>query len=83
MEYPDIVNKLVGPIKPRGESNYDQKAYDNLQEMCMLVAELLDQIHDVAKLKDWHEYSIKHCGQFAFDFIKNQTKYYQETIINA
>jgi len=70
MTHEQIVNKLIGPINPVGESNEDEKRYRNLEVMCTLVDKLLFQIHQVSMEKDRCESSIKKAGQYAYSFLK-------------
>lgn len=40
----DIVKKLIGNIRPSGESGVDKERFENLKEMCELVLELVVEI---------------------------------------
>lgn len=64
-----VVNKIIGPIFPIGESNADNDRFENLQEMCELVEELLSYLHQVRTEKNAHEYSVKRAGQYADNFL--------------
>jgi len=69
MELSEIVKRIVGNIKPIGESSEDAKRFDNLTVMCDLVVKLLDEIHVVAENKNRNEYSMKLAGIFADRFL--------------
>lgn len=69
MDYLQIINKLIGPIEPVGETNADVHRYNNLKEQCKLVELLLAQINNVARKKDSHEYSVKRVGDYADQFL--------------
>ena len=61
-----VVQKLIGPVYPVGETNEDNKRFENLKNLC----ELLDKIHeDVDRIawdyKDMSEFSIKRACDFA------------------
>ncbi len=71
MELYDVVTKLIGPIKPIGETGEDNKRFENLKAMTELVDKLLTDIDDVAyDNKDRQEYSMKRAGEYASSFYK-------------
>lgn len=68
----DVVYKLVGPVKPVGETNADNERYRNLKVLCALVEDLVTEIDGVAFTnKDRPEYSMQRAGKFAHDFLNN------------
>jgi hypothetical protein len=69
MTYLEIVNKLIGPINPIGETNTDGERFENLKALCNLTEGLIKQIEEVAGSKDRQEYSIKRCGDYADQFL--------------
>lgn len=71
MEIHDIVNKLVGNICPVGETNEDNKRFDNLKSHLELVYTLLNDINAVATFKDRLEYSMSRAGEKADKFLKD------------
>ena len=71
MELIDVVRKLVGPINPVGESNTDDKRFENLKAMTMLADYLIGDIDKVSVCKGAHEYSIKRAGNFADKFLSD------------
>ena len=73
MEYEkiyEVVKKLVGDINPVGESDYDEKVFENLKTELVLVEMLLEDIKDVSRLSSKEEYSMFICGQFADKMIE-------------
>ena len=68
MTIQDVVRELVGPIKPVGESNTDERRFENLKAMTELVDALLTDIDSVATNKGRAEGSMNKAGQFASDF---------------
>jgi len=69
MELYEVVKKLVGEIDPIGETNEDDRRFENLKEMTELVDKLLSDIDDVGMLnKDSHEHSVKRASNFAIKF---------------
>ena len=61
-----VFRKLIGDTRPVGETNEDNKRYENLKVMCCVVEQLLCDIDDIAcDYKDRQEYSIKRAGELA------------------
>lgn len=48
MTHTDIVRKLIGPIKPLGDSNRDDERLENVKSMCKLLNELYQDVVDIA-----------------------------------
>lgn len=69
MTYAEIVDKLIGPVNPVGETNADDKRFENLKALCDLSEHITRRISEVATNKDRHEYSIKRAGEFADKFL--------------
>lgn len=68
----DVVEKLIGKINPVGESNTDEERFNNLQEMCKLVNELVTKIDDVVvRHQNDNAYSIKRSADYAKNFLTN------------
>ena len=66
MEVIDIVNKLIGPIEPVGETHVDDGRYENLQQMLKLMQALHMQIDEIAhENKGRQEYSMSRAGKLA------------------
>ena len=65
MEIEDVVNKLIGPIEPVGDSGIDVKRFQNLSLKIKLVDHLLHELWEVSKNKDSHEDSVKKIGESA------------------
>jgi hypothetical protein len=66
----DVVKKLIGPVKPYGDSGVDAARTKNLHELLSLVDDLIDEIRDVAKEKDRYEASMKSMGLAADKFLQ-------------
>jgi len=70
MTYTQIVKKLIGKIKPVGETNEDDRRFENLKEMCELVNQLVTDIDLVAYTnKDRVEHSMNKAGKYADEFL--------------
>lgn len=66
----EVVRKLVGEIRPAGETNTDAKRLINLEVMTQVVDDLLTDIDEVATdNKNRYEDSMKKAGKFANDFL--------------
>jgi hypothetical protein len=71
----DVVNKLIGNIRPVGETNEDNKRLENLKEMCSLVESILYDIDDlIYRNKDAHEASIKRSVDYATKFMQTNVE---------
>ena len=68
MTITDVVFKLIGKVKPVGESNEDSIRYENLQNLCLLTSDLIEQIKTIAN-SDSYEYSNKKASELAKDFL--------------
>ena len=65
-----VVKKLIGCIEPLGETNEDNRRYENLVEMCNLIENLVEDIKEVRlEYKNDQEYSIKRAVNCANDFL--------------
>ena len=66
----EIVEKLVGPTAPVGESNEDARRYENLLELIGLTNDLIVMIDNVADSKGRPEHSIRKAGLLADQFMQ-------------
>jgi len=64
-----IIEKLIGPIIPVGESNIDKRRLENMGDHLLLIDALLKDVHLVANYKDRHEYSMQFAGKRAQEFL--------------
>lgn len=67
----EVVTKLIGPIKPVGESHTDADRFINLNQMIELVDMLLFDISQVAQLHNRQEHSVKMCGERAKKWLQD------------
>ena len=65
----EVIDKLIGEIKPIGETNYDNKVEENLNTMVEVVGHYVDKICEVAQMNSYCA-SIKDCQEIARDFVK-------------
>lgn len=66
-----VVCKIIGPIQPVGESNEDDRRFENLKVVTHLVDKLLFDINHVAVNKTRSEYSMKRAGELASRFMRD------------
>ena len=74
----EVVDKLVGEIKPIGDSNYDDKVKQNLNTMIEIVSSYIGEICEIAEMNSYCA-SIQDCSAIARDFI-NDLKYAYESL---
>ena len=65
----EVLDKLIGEIKPIGETNYDNKVKENLNTMVEVVGHYVDEICEVAQMNSYY-FSIQDCQAIARDFVK-------------
>ena len=69
----EVVKKLVGEINPVGETNIDDRRFENLKVMTELVDELLMDIADMGvRCFNNHQYSMKKASDFAINFLNEE-----------
>ena len=67
----EVVMRLIGPIRPVGETNADNERLANIKVLTNLVDRLLFEIISVAHNADRQEASMKKIGAHARDFLKD------------
>ena len=71
----EIVIRLNGPIDPIGETNTDNRRYENLLRLGDFVHLILQDIYDVSKNMGRHEYSMHRAGKQAVECIESLREY--------
>jgi hypothetical protein len=66
-----LICKLVGPIDPVGETNADEKRYQNLNLFLEVLDTMLGDAEYVSRYKNRQEYSIKRAGERADNFLRS------------
>jgi len=61
----DVVFKLIGKVTPIGETNEDDKRYDNLVELNIVVVDLVEKLNYTAEYANEVEYSVSRIGEYA------------------
>lgn len=65
-----VLERLTGSISPIGETNYDAKALDSLEEWKELTSRMIDSYIRVACREDTYQANVKECADSAKDFLK-------------
>jgi len=76
----DVVMKLIGPVRPVGESNIDASRFVNLEELIHLTDRLMLDIEGIAELRGRQEYSIARAGARAFEYLHNLKERYDQSV---
>lgn len=71
MDYAQILFKLIGPIRPVGDTRIDDERFENLQELGFVVDEIIYELKKIREEKDRQEYSVKECGKLANQILEN------------
>lgn len=61
----DVVNKIIGPVRPVGETTQDNARFENLKNLVELFDQIKEELREVAKEKDQSAFSIKRAGEYA------------------
>jgi hypothetical protein len=68
----EVVKKLVGEIRPIGETNEDNRRFENLKIMTNLIHALVLDIDEmIYDNKNHQEFSIKRAADFGCKFIRD------------
>lgn len=78
MDFYEITTKLIGEIKPVGETNEDSDRLNNLEETILLVSSLLNDIIEVSYNTNRYEKSMKIAGERAKNYIVELSKCLKE-----
>jgi len=77
MELHEIVMKLVGPVAPVGETNADDRRYENLKVLTDLMDKLMREIYEVSHTSRG-EFSIKRAADYSAEFLTEIAEYAEE-----
>lgn len=70
MELYDVVTKLIGPVRPVGETHEDERRLENLKALTELTDQLLTDIDEIAAdNKNRPEYSLTRAFNFCNKFL--------------
>ena len=66
-----IIDALNGGITPVGETNADERSYENLKRLENILDELLDSIQWLFPNRNSYEYSVKRIGDEAVTYLRS------------
>lgn len=67
-----VFKKLVGNIKPIGDTSIDNERFDNLKVFCEVIEKAMVELDDIVYIyKGSQEYSIKRSVEYVENFLKN------------
>lgn len=70
MTHKEIVMKLIGEIRPIGETNEDNKRFENLKELSYLIEELNWEMNRIAvAYRDSPEFSLRRASEYAREWM--------------
>jgi hypothetical protein len=75
-----VTKKLIGSIEPIGETNTDNRRYENLDIHIYTVEKLLYDLTELSFERNRHEHSIKKAGERAYKYIKSLAEELKEYI---
>lgn len=67
----DVVRKIVGPIDPNGNSDADEMCLQNMDAMCDLIRELIQDVEYVSRKRTSMERSVSAVAINAHVFLSN------------
>lgn len=81
MEIYDVVKKLAGEIDPVGETQTDDKRFENLKTLIVLVDKLMYDIDRIAvNYRNSYQFSKKRASEYSIKFLEETMAYLGETI---
>jgi hypothetical protein len=70
MEVYDVVMKLVGPVRPVGETDEDNRRYENLKNLTQLMDLIHTEIDEISYLyRNDPRFSVKRAGEHCNKFL--------------
>lgn len=70
MSITEIFDKLCGKIMPVGETNEDNKRYENIQNYYEALSFIISALRNASEYKDRQEYSMQKIGKECYDILK-------------
>lgn len=71
MEIKEILERLLGKIEPVGETNEDNKRFENLDRYREVLNFIIDRLLICANYKNDNRYSVNKIGEEAFEILKD------------
>ena len=76
----EVVKTLVGEVDAVGSSHLDVERLENLKVMTRVVDELIEEIIQASKTKDYFQYSMQQIGRYAFEYLKEWKETLEEIV---
>lgn len=76
----EVVKTLVGEVDAVGSSHLDVERLENLKVMTRVVDELIEEIIQASKTKDYFQYSMQKIGRYAFEYLKEWKETLEEFV---
>lgn len=76
----EVTKKLIGRTFPIGETNSDEKSFENQKELEQLISSLIGEILYISREKERCEDSISKAGKQAFRYLKSLRDDLNETV---
>lgn len=72
MNMEEVVMKLIGPVRPVGDSNEDRNRLNNTRNLTELIGRLLKTVGDLSTYDNRHEASMRLIGIHAGEFLDDE-----------
>lgn len=69
MEIEEILKRLFGRIEPWGETNEDNKRFENIENYKVALEFIINELSSASKFKDRPEYSMQKIGKECFNIL--------------
>ncbi len=66
----EVTNKLIGPVRPVGETHEDNIRFENLKALCEVIDRLMGDVSDVRAYSHSSEFSKVRAAEYAANFIR-------------
>ena len=76
----EVLDRLIGSIQPYGSTQIDVERMENLEILLEVMDEYINEIRDVAKYRNRHEYSILAMADRAYDWLVGLRDYVDEIV---
>jgi len=76
----EVIDKLVGSIEPYGSTQIDEERLKNLETLLEVMDEYINEIINVTKYRNRHEYSILEIAERAYDWIVGLRDYTDDIV---
>ena len=77
----EVVTRLVGPIKPQGETHTDEMRLENIKILTKVIDRLLYDVTEIHWVfENRNEYSIKQIQEYCDKYLKETKDAIEETI---